>query len=129
MVSRFGGIAALLLVLTACAPDAPLRIDTFQLGKALNPDGSVATHASSFKPEDTMYVSILTPDAGTGTIGVRWTFAGRVIDEPSKNVTYRGAAATEFHLVNSSGFPEGDYKVEVFLNGQPAGVREYRVVK
>jgi hypothetical protein len=129
---RFARYAALLMLplFVACAPDAPLRIDTIQLGRSLNPDNSVANHTTSFKADDTtLYLSVLTPDAGSGTIGVRWTYAGRVISEPTKQVSYNGPAATEFHIVNSAGFPPGDYKVEIFLNGAPAGERPFRVDK
>ena len=117
---------ALALAVVACDP-GPLRVDTIQLGRSLNPDNSVATHTSTFKPLDTMYVSILTPDKGRGTIGVKWTYAGRVVSEPSKDVSYKGPAATEFHIQNSSGFPPGNYSVEVFLDGQSVGKRDYRV--
>jgi hypothetical protein len=117
---------ALALAVVACDP-GPLRVDTIQLGRSLNPDNSVANHTSTFKPLDTMYVSILTPDKGRGTIGVKWTYAGRVVSEPSKEVSYKGPAATEFHIQNSSGFPPGNYSVEVFLDGQSVGKRDYRV--
>ena len=115
------------LTAAGCGPTEPLRVETIQLGRALNPDNSVSGHTTSFKPLDTMYVSILTPEKGRGTIGVRWTYEGRVVGEPSKDVVYRGPAATEFHIQNSSGFPPGNYGVEVFLDGQSVGKRDYRV--
>ncbi len=115
------------LVASACGPQGPLRVDTIQLGRSLNPDNSVGTHTSTFKPLDTMYVSILTPEKGRGTIGVKWTYAGRIVSEPTKEVSYRGPAATEFHIQNSSGFPPGSYAVEVFLDGQSVAKRDYRV--
>jgi hypothetical protein len=113
----------------ACGPSEPLRVSAVQLGRSLNTDNSVGNHTTQFKPGDTIYVSILTPEAGYGTLGVRWTYFGRVVSEPTQEVSYRGAAATEFHLNNSSGFPPGDYKVEVFLNGQPVETRDFRVEK
>jgi hypothetical protein len=70
---------------------------------------------------------VLTPEKGRGTIGVRWMYEGRLVGEPSKEVVYRGAAATEFHIQNSSGFPVGNYSVEIFLDGQSVGKRDYRV--
>lgn len=116
------------LSLVGCSPDAPLKIDTIQVGRSLNPDNSVANHTTQFKADDTtIYLSVLTPEAGAGTLAVRWTYGGRVISEPSKEVSYNGPAATEFHIVNSGGFPAGDYTVEVMLNGQPAGSRNFRV--
>jgi len=118
-----------LAALVGCRPDAPLRVGTIQLGRSLNPDNSVANHTTQFKPDDPFYVSILTPEAGSGTIGVRWTYGGRVIDEPKKDVSYNSDAATEFHLINPGGFPAGDYKVEIFLDGEAAGSRSFRVDK
>jgi hypothetical protein len=124
--------ALLLFCVTSLASGCtkpPLQLDTIQLGRSLNPDNSVATHTTQFKRDDTtIYVSVLTTDAGAGTIGVRWTYAGRLVSEPTKAVSYNGPAATEFHLVNSGGFPAGDYKVEVFLDGKPVGERNFKVV-
>ncbi len=127
---RFISLVIVVGCLVGCGPNQPLRIDTIQLGRSLNPDNSVANHTTSFKSGDTtIYLSVLTPEAGSGTIGVRWTYAGRVVSEPSKDVSYNGPAATEFHIVNSGGFPPGDYKVEVFLNGALASERPFRVDK
>jgi hypothetical protein len=72
---------------------------------------------------------VLTDNAGSGTVSARWTYAGRVVSEPSKEVSYRGAAATEFHIQNSGGFPAGDYRVEIVLDGKPIATREFRVEK
>ena len=117
----------LLLVpwLTGCASD--LRVTTIQLGRSVNSDNTVASHTTTFKPSETVYVSVHTAGSGSATLGVRWSYAGRVVGEPKKEIAYRGAAATEFHLQNAGGFPPGDYSVEAFLNGQSAGVKEFRV--
>ena len=122
-------ILAFAASIAACGPREPLTVESFQLGRSLNPDRTVANHTTTFKPEDTFYVSILSPAPGYGTLGVRWAYEGRVVDEPKQDVSYRGAAATEFHLVNSSGFPPGDYSVEVFLNGASVGKRDFHVQK
>lgn len=111
--------------LAGCASD--LRVTTIQLGRSVNADNTVASHTSTFKPSETVYVSVHTSGSGAATLSVRWTYAGRVVGEPKKDISYRGAAATEFHLQNAGGFPPGDYSVEAFLNGQPAGAREFRV--
>ena len=115
-----------LMAAIACSR-GPLKVDTIQLGRALNPDNSVATHTTAFKRDDTVYVSVLTADTGAGTIGAKWSYGGRAIDEPKKNVSYKGSAATEFHLQSAGGFPPGEYKVEIFVDGAPAGSRTFRV--
>lgn len=102
---------------------------TIQLGRSLNPDRTVGTHTTRFKPDDTIYASVLTTGSGSATISARWLYAGRVVSEPTRQVTYRGDAATEFHMQNSGGFPTGDYSVELFVNGESAGRREFRIEK
>lgn len=114
-------------LLVACAPTEPLRVQTIQLGRSLNPDNSVAEHATTFRRNDTVYVSVLTSAAGRGIIGVKWSYGGQVIDQPQKEVSYREAAATSFNLVNSGGFPPGNYSVEVFVDGASAGSRNFNV--
>ena len=126
---RLPFVAIAFAIMVGCGPSEPLRVSSIQLGRSLNSDNSVGNHTTQFKSGDTIYVSVLTPEPGYGTIGVRWTYAGRVISEPTQEVSYRGPASTEFHINNSSGFPPGDYKVEVFLNGQPVGERPFRVDK
>jgi len=119
----------LLVCLAGCGSGSTLRVTSIQLGRSVNADSTVANHTTRFNPGDTVYVSVLTAGAGSGTIGVRWVFAGRVIDEPRKQVSYRGIAATEFQLQSAGGFPVGEYIAEVFLDGQPVGTREFRVEK
>lgn len=110
-----------------CGPSGPLGVTTIQLGRSLNPDQSVADHATAFKTNDTIYVSVLTSGSGAGTFSARWTYAGRLIDEPTKAVSYNGDAATEFHLQGTGGVPPGEYSVEIFLDGKSVGSRAFRV--
>jgi hypothetical protein len=122
-------VVAAALLAGACRSREPLRAANLQLGRSLNPDRTVGSHTPRFKPTDTIYVSVLTTGSGSATIAARWIYAGRVVSEPQKNVEYRGDAATEFHIENSGGFPPGDYAVEVLVNGEPAGRREFRIEK
>lgn len=110
-----------------CGSSEPLRVSKIQLGRSLNPDRTVADHTARFRPGDTVYVTVLTADRGTGTIAVRWSYGGRIVDQPKKEVSYRTPAATEFHLQSPGPFPEGDYEVEIFINGEPVGRRSFRV--
>lgn len=122
-------VVALALTGSACKPKQPLVADTIQLGRALSSDNRIGQHTTVFRPDDTIYVSVLTKDTGSGTIGVRWMFGGRLISEPSKDVSYHGAAATEFHIQNSGGFPEGKYSVEAFIDGKSVGRRTFTVAR
>src|SRR4051812_9658020 len=95
-------LSVALLWSAGCGSDDHLRFDSLQLGRSLNPDSTVGNHPTQFKANDTIYASVLTANTGAGKIGVRWTYAGRLVGEPVKEVRYKGAAATEFHLANSS---------------------------
>jgi hypothetical protein len=123
---RKGILAAAVLVAAACSDD-PLQLANIQTGRSLNPDRSIASITTLFKPSETVYVSVQTTGSAPGTIGVKWIYQGRMIDEPVKPVDFDGPASTEFHLQNSGGFPEGDYSVEIFINGAQVGTRAFKV--
>jgi hypothetical protein len=130
-VHRFS-LSLLLIVacsLLGCGLGQDLRVESIQVGRSINPNGSIASMISTFGPQDTVYVSVNTAGAGSGTLGVRWKFGGTVIGEAQKPVEYSGVASTEFHLQSATGFPAGDYSVEVLLNGQSVGSRPFHVVK
>ncbi len=114
-----------LACLTGCS--SHLRVTGIQLGRSLNADNSIANPTSSFAPRDTICVSVGTAGVGSGAISVRWMYGGRVVEEATKKVSYRDLAATDFSLKSVAGFPPGEYSVEVFLDGQPAGTRAFRV--
>ncbi|HEX8032039.1 MAG TPA: hypothetical protein VF491_26445 [Vicinamibacterales bacterium] len=107
----------------------PLALANIQIGRSLNQDRSIASITTLFKPNETIYVAVQTTAAGKGTVGVRWKFGTRVIDEPSKQVSYDGPASTEFHMQNSGGFPPGDYSVDVLIDGVEVGTRSFKVDK
>jgi hypothetical protein len=117
----------LLACLTGCGSKQPLEVTTIQLGRTVNSDHTVGSFTSAFAPDDSVYLSVLTGAAGTATIRVRWKYGDRVIDEPTKQVSYTQAAATDFRLQSPGGFPRGEYTAEVFVNDQPAGSRTFRV--
>jgi hypothetical protein len=128
---KAGAIVALLLVVVAvgCARRGPLKVATIQTGKSLNSDNSVGEHTTRFKRQDTLSVAVLTEGPGAGTLTARWTYVGRLVSEDSRTVSYSDSAATEFHIKNSSGFPPGDYAVEILLDGKPVETRSLRVEK
>jgi hypothetical protein len=120
-------LAGVVLLASFACSKPPLSLANIQVGRSLNPDRSIASITTLFKPSETVYVAVQTREAGSGTVGVKWMFGTQVIDEPTKQVSYDGAASTEFHLQNSGGFPAGDYSVEVFIDGQAVGRRVFKV--
>ena len=112
---------------TGCGSPHTLRVTDVQLGRSLNADNSVRESVARFRPHDTIYVSVLTAGSGAGTIAVRWLYAGHLVDQPKKQVSYKDAAATDFSLQSAGGFPPGEYSVEVLFDGQAVGTRTFRV--
>jgi hypothetical protein len=60
-------IAVLAAALSGCQSKEPLRVVQIQLGRSLNADNTVAVPAFSFKPHDTVFLSVMT--AGRGYSG------------------------------------------------------------
>jgi hypothetical protein len=118
------------------APSAPgsppaAKITAIELGSAISPDGRVAPGAAktTFAPTDTIYATVLTdkPPAGA-ELSARWTFEdGQLVSEGREQLTSSDRNAAEFHISKPDGWPAGRYKVEIALNGQPAGTREFEV--
>ena len=121
--------SATVLLAVGCGPSGPLTVKTIQTGRSLNSDNSVGNLTQRFRPDQTMYVAVLTTGPGKGTLTAKWTYAGRTVSEDTKKVSYRDSAATEFHITNSSGFPAGEYSVEILLDGKPVETRNLKVEK
>ncbi len=119
-------VLLLSLPLAACG-SGHLRVTGIQLGRSVNADSSISNPTTTFSPRDTVYLSVATAGVGTATISVRWLYGDRLVDEPKKKVSYRDLASTDFSLQSLSGFPPGDYRAEVFVDGQPVGTKTFRV--
>jgi hypothetical protein len=107
----------------------PGGVRGIELGTALGADGRVTAPAASFAPGDTIYVSVLTEGQPAGaTLSARWTYEdGQVVSEGRETLATPGRAATEFHIAKPDGWPAGRYRVEIALNGEPAGARDFEV--
>jgi hypothetical protein len=123
------GLFTLVGAVSGCGSNEPLRVVQVQIGRSLNSDNTVAKPAYSFRPSDTIFLSVMTAGKGSGTVSVRWTYGSRVIDEPKKQVhyTYKDSTATDFRLESASGFPPGPYTADVFVDGKPAGTVKFHV--
>lgn len=111
------------------APVVVLRVTAVDLGKSILPDKSVASPTSTFAPRDTVFASVATEGAAaSATIRARFTFNdGQLVNESTQTITPTGPARTEFHISRPTGWPIGKYRVEVFLDSQPAGSKDFEV--
>jgi hypothetical protein len=112
------------------APQAdPFRVSRIDLGNEVDAQKRVAESRTVFKPNDTIYASIVTEGtAPSVTIVTRWTFEdGQLVSQGSQTIAPNGPTATEFHIAKPSGFPEGRYQVEAVADGASVGVRTFDV--
>jgi TRAP-type C4-dicarboxylate transport system substrate-binding protein len=126
-LTSFGTVLVMAALTAACSQ--PLQVETLQLGRSLNADNSVAEPTTTFKPNETIYVSALNAARGDGTIRVKWYYGTQLLSDREKVVSFKGAGATEFNLQSAGSFPPGDYSVEVEVDGQPVGKRNFTVSK
>ena len=109
----------------------PLKRRVRLVTTAIGADGRIPSsdQKTTFAPRDTVYVSVVTdkPPAGA-TLSARWTYEdGQLVSENRESLTSAARNATEFHISKPDGWPPGRYQVEIALNGQPAGSREFEV--
>ena len=106
-----------------------VRVSQIDMGRSLNADKTINDNTNSFKPNDTIYASIVTEGtAATARLTARWTYQdGQVVDESTQTIAPTGSARTEFHISKPGGWPAGKYKLEVFLNGPSAATRDFEV--
>jgi len=115
---------------TAPPPAAPVvTVAALELGKQIGPDKRVTQPGTSFAPNDTIYVTVVTTgSAPSATLTAKWTYQdGQVVNESSQTIAPTGPTATAFRIAKQDGWPAGTYKVEVSLNGRSTGTKEFEV--
>lgn len=113
-------------------PPAPFKVSAAELGKGIQPDNTVQTATATFGPKDTVYLSVTSEGmAPQALLATRWTYGPKdvLVHEESKSVTPPSPAPmhTEFHIAKPSGWPAGDYKVALTVDGQPAMTKTFTV--
>lgn len=118
----------------AAAPEstpapAVFAVQTIEVGKAIGSDKRVIAPATTLGRRDTIYVSVATVGAAPSkTISAKWTFQnGQVVKEQSESIAPTGPAATEFHISKPKPWPLGKYKVEIAVDGAPAGSTDFEI--
>ena len=115
------------------APQAPaalaVAVSGIQLGNAVAADKRVVAPMADFHPTDTIYAAVATTGSSAhSTLNARWIFQdGQVVHEEAVTIAPNGADVTDFQISKADGWPVGDYRVEITLDGQPAGSAAFRV--
>ena len=117
----------------APAPAPPpvviFAIAGIELGNAVGMDGKVVAPAAVFAPADALHAVVATTGTATdATLAAKWTYEdGQTVNEESRTISPTADAWTDFMISKPDGWPVGKYKVEISLNGAPAGSREFEV--
>jgi hypothetical protein len=101
------------------------------LGKAVGIDKQVTTPAESFRPKDTIYLSVVTDGVAQAVVlRAKWTYGpkGITVKDSSESIASLGPKATAFHIAKPSGLPLGKYTVELFVDDKSAGSKQFDVV-
>ncbi|MHB1224927.1 MAG: hypothetical protein ACYC2G_12945 [Gemmatimonadaceae bacterium] len=114
---------------TSASQAAAIQVTDLEVGRALGPDGGVVEDIDDFAAGDTIYAVAHTTGMASGaTLTARWTYGdGQVVDESSQTISPTGPARTEFHVSKAGGWPAGDYKVTIMLDGREVESEEFKV--
>ena len=96
---------------------------SIELGKAIQADKRAVNPGTTFGTRDTIYASVKTVGSSpSATLKGRWTFKGESgevpVDEREQTLTAQGTEHTLFQISKPDGLPAGNYRFEVFSNGQ-----------
>ena len=112
------------------AAPKPFSVSSVDLGNAIGTDKRVSLPKTTFAPTDTIYASAATDGQSPSvTLTARWTYGadGQLVKEDSLSIAPTGPVVNEFHISKPDGWPTGRYRVEIALNGRPAGARDFEV--
>ena len=114
-------------------PGATASVTGVDLGNAVGPDMKVTTASTSFGKMDTIIAAVSTSTSDSlanvpGKLGAKWSFQdGQVINDESKDVNFTGAGVTNFQVSKPDGWPAGNYKVEISLDGTVVQSKDFSV--
>lgn len=116
------------------APAASIRVTEVKLGTSVGDDRKVSDAKTSFAPsDDTIFAAVSTnaPDGAgpvAGNLTARWTYQdGQVVDEHSEQANFMGDDVTNFRISSPQAWPEGNYKVEILLDGKVVETRDFTI--
>lgn len=117
-------------MMPASAASSAVTFSSVELGSGVDANNMIRASGTSFAPQDKIYVSVETVGNGHATLAVKWTYQdGQTVHEDSKVLDTIGPQSTPFMISKPSGFPAGDYKVEVSLDGKPVASKDFTVKK
>ncbi|WP_426687426.1 hypothetical protein [Rhodanobacter ginsengiterrae] len=105
-----------------------ISFSSLQLGSKVDDNNKIAASGDTFAPKDSIYASVDTSGSGSGTLAAKWTYQdGQTVHEDSKMLDATGPQTTVFMISKPAGFPAGNYKVEITLDGKQVASKDFAV--
>jgi len=106
-----------------------VSVTSVDLGTAVGADQKVTSPTTTFSPKDTIYAAVSTTGSATNaTLGAKWTYQdGQTVNDSSQTIAPTGPAVTTFHISKPDGWPAGNYKVEITLDGNAVSSKDFSV--
>lgn len=107
----------------------PVTVTSVDLGTAVGPDQKVTAATTTFSPKDTIYAAVSTTGtAANAVLNAKWTYQdGQTVNESSQTIAPNGDAVTSFHISKPDGWPAGNYKVDISLDGKSVSSKDFTV--
>ncbi|KZC43017.1 hypothetical protein RHOFW510R12_36360, partial [Rhodanobacter sp. FW510-R12] len=107
---------------------AAVTVGSMELGSTVDANHKILASGTSFAPKDTIYASVDTTGSGNATLAAKWTTQdGQVVHEDSKSLNAMGPETTAFMISKPDGFPAGNYKVDISLDGKQVASKDFSV--
>ncbi len=107
-----------------------VSFSSLEIGASVDANNNIRANSTSFAPKDSIYASVETVGSGHATLAAKWTFDGdQTVHEDSKMLDTMGSQTTAFMISKPDGFPVGDYKVDISLDGKPVASKDFSVKK
>jgi hypothetical protein len=114
----------------ASGASAAVSFSSVEIGSSVDANNKIRASGTSFVPKDSIYASVETIGSGHATLAAKWTYnGGQTVHEDSRTLDAMGAQTTAFMISKPDGFPVGDYKVEISLDGKPVASKDFSVKK
>ena len=113
---------------------ASLAFGKLTLGDAVDKSHQVTRAANRFDTNDhTLYASVATVGSSSNaTINAKWHYLegqGQLVSSISQSIATDGPAVTTFELHNPDRWPEGQYQVDISIDGKPATSQHFEITK
>jgi hypothetical protein len=118
---------------SATATPVTVSVTRIVLGSAVTATNEISAPLDVFDRFDPIFAALDMRGSGPVTLTAKWSHYYdngtrlALIGDSSQTVTVNDTATGVFRVENPGGWINGDYQIEIFLNGEPVGTRRFSV--